>query len=463
MDPNVEDRTPHCLLLPYPNQGHINPILQFAKRLSHTRRRIQITFILTKFLLKSTTAAAAAAEADISFRSISDGFDDGGRAHAKSFEEYTDRFELVGRETLTELLRELSDSGRPVDCVVYDPFIPWVLDVAKGFGLPAAAFFTQSCAVNSVYHQVYCGRLRPPLRENEVAVVAAELPPLKAEELPSFIEVHGSYPVVFEMIKSQFRNVEKADWIFVNTFYKLEEKIINSLSEFWPIKAIGPSIPSMCLDKRLQDDEDYGLSLFEPSLSVCLNWLDKHESKSVIYISFGSLVQLTIEQTQELSQALMILDKPFIWIVRKSEESKLPNNFPPENGLIVSWGPQLKVLGHDAIGCFITHCGWNSTLEALSLGVPMVAMPQWTDQNTNAKFVTDIWKVGVWAKKDCKGIVKSNVIIDCVEHVMEDGEEIRKNAIMWKEFAREAVDKGGSSDTNIEDFIITLKEKNEAK
>ncbi|XP_051151265.1 UDP-glycosyltransferase 74F2-like [Andrographis paniculata] len=455
-----EDCRAHCLLVPYPIQGHINPFLQFAKRLRHKRRRLQITLALTRFTLKSTGAAAG--ESSISFRSISDGFDDGGRAQARSFEEYRDRFERVGRETLTNLLRELSDSGRPVWCLVYDPFIPWVVEVAEGFGFPTAAFFTQSCAVNGVYHQVYCGRLRAPLQEDEVAEVAPELPPLKAEEVPSFIRVAGEYQGALEMVTNQFRHVEKADWIFVNTFYMLEEKIINYQAQFWPIKAIGPTIPSMCLDKRLQDDEEYDLSLFKPSSSVCLNWLDQQQSKSVIYVSFGSLAQLNVEQTQELAQALTIINKPFLWIVRKSEESKLPHSFPLEKGLIVSWCPQLKVLGHDAVGCFITHCGWNSTLEALSLGVPMVAMPQWTDQITNAKFVTDVWKIGMWAKGDQSGIVKEKEISRCIKHVMEgvDGEEIKKNSNKWKESAREAVDKGGSSDKNIEEFIRALEKSN---
>ncbi|KAG5589098.1 hypothetical protein H5410_039612 [Solanum commersonii] len=53
-----------------------------------------------------------------------------------------------------------------------------------------------------------------------------------------------------------------------------------------------------------------------------------------------------------------------------------------------------------SIGCFLTHCGWNSTLESISLGVPMVAIPQWTDQPTNAKLVKDVWEIGVRAKQD---------------------------------------------------------------
>ncbi|EYU20869.1 hypothetical protein MIMGU_mgv1a005301mg [Erythranthe guttata] len=430
----------HCLILPHPTQGHINPILQFAKRLTH--KRIKITLALTKFTLKTTTGFSGGS---ISTRSISDGFDEGGRAHANSSEEYQARFQQVGRETLAELLQDLAGSGRPVDCVVYDPFIPWVLDVAKGFGLLAAAFFTQSCA------------LKLPLSGGEVVVPG--LPPMKPEEMPSFIHDHGSYPGTFQMLLNQFRNVDKADWILINTFDKLEQEVLEWMSRFWRVKAIGPTIPSMYLDKRLQDDKEYGLNMFNPMTNTCMNWLDNQEPKSVIYASFGSLAQLTARQTKELAYALTTSNKPFLWVVRSTEESKLPEDFSKSRkGLVVTWAPQLEVLSHMAVGCFVTHCGWNSTLEGLSLGVPLVAMPQWTDQSTNAKLVTDVWGVGVRARADCNGIVSREEIVSCVKSVMEseDGKRIGSNAVKWKGIAREALDLGGSSDKNIEEFVTEI-------
>ncbi|KAL0383333.1 UNVERIFIED_CONTAM: UDP-glycosyltransferase 74E2 [Sesamum calycinum] len=232
------------------------------------------------------------------------------------------------------------------------------------------------------------------------------------------------------------------------------------MSRTWKVKAIGPTIPSMYLDKRLQEDKEYGLNVFKPTTNVCTDWLSQKQPKSVIYISFGSVAQLSVEQTGELAQALTTLNKPFLWVVRSSELAKLPKNFSEETiekGLIVSWCQQLEVLAHDAVGCFVTHCGWNSTLEGLSLGVPMVAMPQWIDQSTNAKFVANVWRVGVWARADEKGLAREGEICRCINHVMGgDGEEIRENTTKWKEMARDAVDEGGSSDRSIEEFVSTL-------
>ncbi|KAK4485597.1 hypothetical protein RD792_008240 [Penstemon davidsonii] len=241
--------------------------------------------------------------------------------------------------------------------------------------------------------------------------------------------------------------------------------VIDWMSRILPLKAIGPTIPSMYLDKRLQEDTDYGLNMLKPQTDICINWLNQQQPRSVIYVSFGSLVKLSLEQTQELSHALRTCDKHFLWVVRSSEEAKLPVNFSKDTfnkGLIVSWSPQLQVLSHDSIGCFITHCGWNSILEGLSMGVPMLAMPQWTDQSTNAKFVVDVWKTGIKARMDEKGLVRQEEISRCLKFVMEgeDGEKIRMSAAKWKEMAKEAIDEGGSSDMNIEEFVSTLRKSN---
>ncbi|KAL2544583.1 UDP-glycosyltransferase 74E2 [Forsythia ovata] len=141
------------------------------------------------------------------------------------------------------------------------------------------------------------------------------------------------------MILNQFQNLEKADWIIINTFHKLKEEVIDCMEKFLPVKAIGPTIPSMYLDKRHQDDKDYGLSVFKPITDVCMKWLNERASRSVVYVSFGSLVELGAQQMEELAHGLKTSNKYFLWMVRSSEEAKLPNKFLEETskkGLIVS-------------------------------------------------------------------------------------------------------------------------------
>ncbi|KAJ0705761.1 putative UDP-glucuronosyl/UDP-glucosyltransferase, UDP-glycosyltransferase family [Helianthus annuus] len=234
------------------------------------------------------------------------------------------------------------------------------------------------------------------------------------------------------------------------------------MRKMWKLKVIGPTLPSMYLDKRLEDDKDYGFNLIKANNKECMNWLDDKPEKSVVYVSFGSMAQLGLEQMEEIAWGLSDCKFNFLWVVRAEEEEKLPKEFANQKitgkGLVVAWCRQLDVLAHKSVGCFVTHCGFNSTLEAISLGVPVVGMPQWTDQITNAKLLDEIWDVGVRVKANEKGIVTRENLVSCIMKFMEDerGVVTRKNAAKWRELAKAAVDEGGSSDKDIDEFVYEL-------
>ncbi|KAJ4968777.1 hypothetical protein NE237_015478 [Protea cynaroides] len=395
----------------------------------------------------------------VSIETISDGFDDDGFAQAGNVGTYLSSLKEVGSQTLAALIKKQAESGYPFNSIVYDGFLPWALDVAKEFGLVTAIFFTQSGAVNNIYYHLQRGFISIPPPDQTVSVPG--LPPLKLEDLPSFLQVVGSYPDYFALVVNQFSNIDEADWVFMNTFDKLENEVVEWMAKLWRVRTIGPTLPSMYLDKRIEDDNDYNINLFHPDSSACMNWLNNRLTGTVVYVSFGSMAMLGVEQMEELAWGLKRSNSYILWVVRASERDKLPNNFVDEASdkeLIVKWSPQLDVLAHKAIGCFVTHCGWNSTLEALSLGVPMVGIPQWTDQTTNAKYVEDVWGTGIRVRVDDKGIVRKEEIELCIREVMEGkkGEVIKKNAIKWKSLAKEAVDKGGSTDKNIDEFVAHL-------
>ncbi|XP_047974282.1 mogroside IE synthase-like [Salvia hispanica] len=450
MDPKTEHK-PHCLILPYPGQGHINPMIEFSKRLAH--KGITITFAVPQGALTSSAAGN-----NIVVETISDGYDSPTARADVDPREHLLSFKKAGPESTSRLIEKLREGGRPVDCVVCDAFMPWGLAVAKSKGLSGAAFFTQASSVNVIYYNVFKGLLKVPVTERET--VLPGLPPLAISDLPSFVVDPEKYPGALELLVGQFEGVEDSHFMFVNSVYELEEEANDWMKKSISVKTIGPAIPSMYQDKRLQDDTNYGLSMFKPD-DTCMKWLQQRSPKSVIYVSFGSMAKLEKHEMEELATALKLTGKHFLWVVRSSEVSKLPENFTDEasgKGLIVSWCSQLEVLAHEAVGCFVTHCGWNSTLEALSLGVPMVGVPWWSDQATNAKFVMDVWKVGVKACPNEEGVVGHEELVSCVKHVME-GEragEMRENARKWKELAKRAVDEGGSSDRNIQEFISTL-------
>ncbi|XP_061376566.1 UDP-glycosyltransferase 74B1 [Gastrolobium bilobum] len=443
----------HVLVLPYPAQGHISPLVQFAKRLAS--KGVKATIATTHYTVKSITAP------NIGVEPISDGFDEGGFAQARNVELFLSSFRTNGSRTLSQLVEKFQSTSSPVTCIVYDSFLPWALDVAKQHGIYGASFFTNSAAVCNIFCRIHHGLIELPVNLEDLPLLVPGLPPLNCQDLPSFIRFPQSYPAYMAMKLSQFSNLNHADWMFVNTFEALESEVVEGLTELCPVKLIGPMVPSAYLDGRIKGDKGYGASLWKPLSEESIKWLESKPPQSVVYISFGSMVSLTAEQMEEVAWGLKESGVSFLWVLRESEQGKLPNGFIDlikEKGLIVTWCNQLELLANQAIGCFVTHCGWNSTLETLSLGVPVVCLPQWADQLPDAKFLEEIWEVGVRPKEDENGVVRKQEFVKSLKVVMEGkrSQEIRRNANKWMKLAREAVDEGGSSDNNIDDFVNSL-------
>ncbi|GMJ12828.1 UDP-glucosyl transferase 84B1 [Hibiscus trionum] len=234
------------------------------------------------------------------------------------------------------------------------------------------------------------------------------------------------------------------------------------MAELSPIRPVGPLVPPSLLGQH--QTLDVGIEIQKPD-ETSLEWLNKQRPASVIYVSFGSMAILSAKATEAIATALKNTNRPFLWVVKRPEvpsadgAGELPQWFEEETksqGLIVSWSPQTKVLSHPLIACFITHCGWNSVLETLAAGVPVIAFPQiWSDQPTNAKLVVDVFKVGLRIKPGSDGHIRSAEIEECVNQILSgrDFEELKKNAAGLKQAAIEAVVSGGSSDRNIELFV----------
>nr|ALO19898.1 UDP-glycosyltransferase 74AG1 [Camellia sinensis] len=443
----------HVMVLPFYGQGHLNPMLQFSKRLASKGLKVTVTTI------HSVTKTMPSGAGSIAFESVYDDSTDGGFHGPGGFKGYLERFEASVTLCLTELIKKLQNSEYPVKCLVYDGNLPWALNIAKQLGIAGATFFTQSCAAIAGYYPMHLDSLGEPMPVVASSMLA--VPELKIPVVPTFESDTGRYPPIIRHILQQFSNIEKADWVLFNSFDKLEEDVMKWMADLWPVRAIGPTVPSIYLDKRVDNDSDYGFHLFKPQNEGCLKWLNTKDTRSVVYVSYGSVASLNAEQMAEMAEALKQSNSNFLWVVRATEESKLPSGFveeTSERGLIVTWCPQLEVLAHHAVGCFITHCGWNSTVEAVSFGVPVVAMPQFLDQTTNAHFLEQVWGVGVVAKVDEKGIATKEEIERCIGKVMKGkrGREIKKAAMQWKELAKEAVDEGGSSDKYIDEIITCL-------
>lgn len=206
----------------------------------------------------------------------------------------------------------------------------------------------------------------------------------------------------------------------------------------------------------------------------CLEWLDKQAPKSVIFISFGTTTSLSNEEARDIAMGLEESEQKFIWVLRDADKAdifagearkiELPGGFEERMegvGIVLrDWAPQLEILAHKSTGGFMSHCGWNSCLESIAMGVPIAAWPMHSDQPLNAIFLTEILKVGItvreWTQKEEP--VKASTIKNVVERLMasEEGDEVRKRAEELGIKVRESMDEGGDSRKELDSFIAHI-------
>nr|XP_027191872.1 zeatin O-glucosyltransferase-like [Cicer arietinum] len=211
------------------------------------------------------------------------------------------------------------------------------------------------------------------------------------------------------------------------------------------------------------------------SRHFCMEWLDKQETNSVIYVSFGTTTTFKEEQIIELANGLEQSKQKFIWVLRDADRGnvfnddgvrrvELPKGFEEKVegiGLILrDWAPQLEILSHSSIGGFMSHCGWNSCMESITMGVPIAAWPMHSDQPRNRVLVTEVLKVGLvvndWTHKD--ELVKASVLENVVRRLMatKEGDEMRQNAIKLKNEILKSKDAGGVCNVELDSFIAHI-------
>jgi hypothetical protein len=207
----------HIVVLPVPMQGHINPMLQFSKRLAS--KGLKVTLLTTSSIIKSMKGQASS----ITIEPIAD--DTGDIETAETMEAYVDRFKVMFSRSLGDLIEKNKSYGYTTKLVVYDCILLGTLDVARQHGVGGAPFITQSCTIAAIYHHLYQGRIRIPLEEPAVSLPS--LPLLRIDDMPSFISQPELYPALLRLCVDDFRNFHEVNWVFCNSFDKLEEEVIS--------------------------------------------------------------------------------------------------------------------------------------------------------------------------------------------------------------------------------------------
>ncbi|KAM3237808.1 7-deoxyloganetin glucosyltransferase [Capsicum annuum] len=469
---NLDKPRPHAVCVPYPAQGHISPMLKLAKILHH--RGFHITFVNTehnhKRLLKSRGPDALKGLPSFRFEAIPDGLppcDPEATQHIPSLCESTTTTCL---DPFNELLAKLKNTDVPlVSCIVSDGSMSFTLSAAQSLGIPQVFFWTPSaCGLLSYMHyRDLVEKGYTPLKDESyltngyLETTLDWIPGMKGirlRDLPTFIRTTNPDEYMIKFIIQEMQRSKTASAIVLNTFGPLEREVLESLLGLLPrIYSIGPLhlLMEHVDDKNL---EDLGSNLWKEE-TKCIDWLDSKKSESVVYVNFGSITLMTPDQLMEFAWGLANSQMVFLWIIRpdiiSGEQAVIPPEFleeTTERGMLASWCPQEQVLSHPAIGGFLTHCGWNSTLESLSCGAPMICWPFFAEQQTNCWFCCKKWGIGMEIDSNVKRDEVENLVRELM--IGEKGKEMRKKASEWKNLAKEAGKKPtGSSYVNIDQLI----------
>uniref|UniRef100_A0A0D6QYF3 Glycosyltransferase n=1 Tax=Araucaria cunninghamii TaxID=56994 RepID=A0A0D6QYF3_ARACU len=471
--------SPHAVMVPFPAQGHVNPMMQLARKLAVEEGFI-ITFVNTDhhhqriIEANSNEKSGLLAEAKavgIRLVSISDGLDPS--ESRNQFAKLTNSLETISGPLLCKLIEEMEEMEQDrVTCLISDLSVTdWVFKATKHLNLSRGIFWS---ALNATYATFYRAQslvsagIIPSngiFKEHKMVEYVSCLPPLHSSQLTWLLSRSDEdNAFLFNMI---LRNIESArgQWCVSNTLYELEAPVLNSFPKEDCVYPIGPLIPSEFFnteDERIEPGMTTGFWAEEE----CLAWLDKQSGRSVIYVAFGSIAILNHAQLEEFALGLEATQRPFLWVLRSDllngEPVELPCGFKERTkhvACFVSWAPQLEVLSHTSVACFITHCGWNSTLESITMGVPLLCWPYFADQFLNCSFVVDVWRVGLALKANKEGIVEKGEIKEAVEKLLaqHEGLEIRNRITKLKEIARDSVKPGGSSYINFKKFVDAMK------
>jgi len=467
----------HFVLFPLMAQGHMIPMMDISRLLAQ-RGAVVTIFTTPKNASRFNSVLSRAVSSGLQIRLLQQHFPakEVGLPEGCENLDMMTSMDMINKmynaiNMLQKSAEELFEALTPKpSCIISDLCFPWTAQLAEKHHIPRISFHGFSCFCLHCMHQLHINSevCESIISESEYFTIP-EIPDqiqVTKEQIPLMIPRSNEEKIFSE----QVREAEKKSYgVIINTFEELEKAYVRDFKKVKNNKAwfIGPV--SLCNKDGLDKIERGN----QASISEhrCLKWLDVQQPKSVVYVCFGSICNLIPSQLVELALALEDTKRAFVWVIREGRQFQELENWISEEGfeertkgrglIIRGWAPQVIILSHPSIGGFLTHCGWNSTLEAISGGVPLVTWPMFGDQFLNEKLVTHVLKIGVsvgaevplkWGEgeEEKRGVmVKKDDIKKGICMVMdEDGEESkerRERLIKMSEMANRAVQEEGSS------------------
>ncbi|GJM93213.1 hypothetical protein PR202_ga09757 [Eleusine coracana subsp. coracana] len=452
--------------------GHLTPMVELAKLF--LRRGLAVTIAVpTRHDSASIGVAAAPTVASLAAANPSISFHHLPPPHYRN----PDPIPIVGMLDMLRLcspsLRDLLRSLPSVAALVVDVFCAHAIDVAAELRVPAYIYSTSSAGAfaSSLHLPHFLSKTSRSLGDmGKEPLHFPGLPPIPASDMPSTLRDREgrAYKARVELCA----RVSDASGVLLNTFEWLEPRAVKALRDGAcnpgrltpPVYCVGPLVAAPAEEARRSERH------------ACLAWLDAQPDRSVVFLCFGSLGVVSAPQLREIARGLEASGHRFLWVVRNPPDPSkfferwaepdlaalLPDGFlerTRDRGLVVpSWAPQVEVLRHSATGAFVTHCGWNSTLEGVAAGVPLLCWPQFAEQSLNKVFIVEEMKVGVVMEGYDDEMVRAEEVEAKVRLVMEseEGARLRERLAVAKEKAAEALVDGGPSRLAFDEFVKDL-------
>ncbi|KAJ3687322.1 hypothetical protein LUZ61_016486 [Rhynchospora tenuis] len=447
-------KQPCIFFLPVYAPGHLIPMVEFAKRLLQCNSFMSITF-----LLMHPPNHAATSTISSSYLQSTQAL--GLPIHFHQLPSVDPPVVFDGPEEFNSLYTQLhmphvkaaiSASPSPVSVLVLDLFSTAAIDVAKELSIPSYIYFTSTITFLAMMLHLPKLPLDTDLDfgETEQNLCIPGIAPIPALSMPK--PLMSSKLSSFRWFVHHARRYTETEGIIINSNSDIEPKAMAALADSkLEIFPVGPII-------------SFGESVSKEH--GCLTWLDKQPAKSVVFLCFGSRGAFDPQQVDEMAAGLERSGCRFLWVLRApgrgikyptdaNLEELLPEGYlerTKERALVwPSRVPQKEILAHPAVGGFVTHCGWNSILESLWFGVPMIPWPLYAEQHLNAFEMVSEMEVAVDMKMDRKkdNFVKGDDLEQAVRCLMEEGSgvgrRVRDNAERMKASCRKAVEQGGSS------------------
>ncbi|KAI3737272.1 hypothetical protein L2E82_27269 [Cichorium intybus] len=467
---NCESK-PHVVFIPFPAQSHIKCMLKLARLLHH--KGLHITFVNTVFnhkrFLNSGGPHCLDGAPGFHFATIPDGLPYDPDNKVDATQDLSELCNSILSNCLAPFLDVVASLESPVTCILSDGFMPFTIEAAEKLRVPIMQFWTVAASAFMGFHEgpnlLEKGLI--PLRDESCFTdgyfdTAIDWIPgmegFRLKDFPTYVRTIDTNEAGYNYVMECAKTTRKASHIIVHTFQELESTVIKSLKNIFPhLYTVGPL--QLLLNQITFDEETKNLDLNGGSLwkeePECIKWLQSKEPNSVVYVNFGSITVMSLQELLEFGWGLANSNHYFLWIIRPDlvvgESAVLPPEFEEvvkKRGFIASWCSQEEVLNHPSVGGFLTHCGWGSVIESLSAGVPMICWPFYGDQPTNCRQMCKEWDVGME--------MGSNVKRDEVEKQVRDlmggveGKRIKNKAMEWKRMSEIATGPNGSSSLDVE-------------